>query len=147
MKKIGLISAVILCAISTVSFGANLSALNKNQIMKDMEDKTMSTVPLVTLNNQLTSNTVTFYFGKEGKMMGQFATKPDNNDPQNDTGTWKVSSNGTLCVEWQHWNNASPICVNVYGLNNGYLFVNTKTHNFESMALKDSVKGGNQLSS
>jgi hypothetical protein len=145
MKKLALVSAIALFSVSTFSFGASLQSLNKNQIEKTMANKTMTTVSLVTLNKELVSNTLTFAMDKkDNKVTGQFANKPDS-DPQNDTGKWQVKSNGTLCVTWEHWNNAKPICVAVYKTNNAIMFVNQENNNFESMVLTNNIKDGDHV--
>ena len=144
MKKSAFLIAPLLLSICTLSFAASLQSLNKQQVTKLLQDKTMTTVPLVTLNKQLVSNTLSVYLDKQGKLNGQFANKPDN-DPQTDQGKWTVKSNGVLCATWDHWNQSNPICVFVYKTSNSVIFINQQSNKFESMALEDNIKDGNQI--
>lgn len=144
MKKVLILSALACAAISTTGYCAALSSLSKTQVTNTMTDKTVTSIPLITMDNQLINNTFTGYFSKDGKLTGQLANKPDNG-PQTDTGTWKVDGNGTLCATWDHWNSNSPICVSVFKVNNGLLLVNAKNHRFETMLLGTDMKTGNQL--
>lgn len=145
MKKSVLLSALVLLSASTFSFGALLQSLNKTQVMSAMQGKTITTIPLVTIDNQLVNNTFTGFFGQDGKAQAQFTNKPDN-QPQTDQGTWMVKADGTMCVTWQHWNQNKPICLAVYKLKNGIVFINTDSKKFESMVLDDNIKSGNQVS-
>jgi hypothetical protein len=144
MKKIIMMSALACAAISTAGFCSSMSSLSKSQVTSTMNDKTISSAPVITMDNELVSNTFTGYFGKDGKLNGQLANKPDNG-PQTDTGTWKVNANGTLCATWDHWNSSKPICVSVYKVSNGYLLVNSQNQKFETLLLNNDMKSGNQL--
>ncbi len=144
MKKLALLSVVILFFVSPLGFAASMHSLNKEQVTNALQDKTMTTIPLLTLNGKLVNNTISMYFSKDSKLTGQFANKPDN-DPQSDQGTWTIKPNGVLCTTWQHLNKQKPICVFVYKLQNGLVFVNIETNKFESMALDENIKDGNQV--
>jgi hypothetical protein len=111
--------------------------------MKTLEDKTINTIPLASLHGNLIPNSVSVYFGKAGKLMGQFANKPEN-DPQSDQGTWQVKTDGQICVSWKVWTNDKPICVYAYKLANSLVFINTD-HKFESMVISENIQSGNQL--
>lgn len=143
MKRLIIAASVLL--ISTVTFANTLQSLNQAQVNEQLKGKTISTIPLVTINGALVNNTFTGFLDSNGNMDGHMANKPEN-DPISDTGTWTVSQNGTLCVTWQHWNNTKPICVSVYKVNNGLLFINEKSHALETIVLSDSIKNGKQVS-
>lgn len=143
MKKLLLFTAVLL-SVSSASFAATLNSMNKAEIMKTLSEKTLTTIPLVTINAKLVNNSFSGYLDKSGKVTGQMSNKPEGNDPQNDEGTWKVSDEGVLCVTWQHWNQAKPICTHVYNLKNSLVFMNLK-NTLETLALKNDIKSGNQL--
>lgn len=144
MKRLILICALLICGCS-FSYAASIQALNKGQAIKALEDKTITTVPIVTLHGNLISNTVSVYFGKGKEIIGQFANKPEN-DPQSDEGTWQVKADGQTCVNWKVWSQKGPTCVYIYKLANGLVFVNT-ANKFESMVLSDDIKAGNQVHS
>lgn len=145
MKKFKLVTAVALCSISTLSFAATLHSLDKKQMTKGIEDKTITTIQTVTMDQKLIANSMNAYFGKDGKLTGKLANTPESG-PQSDEGKWEVKSNGELCATWQHWNNAKPICVIGYELKNGTLLVNASGNTFETFIINDSVKSGNQVS-
>lgn len=146
MKKLILLfSALSLLTFSSLSSAASLPSQNKMEVTKQFQDKTISTIPLVTINDTLVNNTFTGYFAKDGTVKGQFATKPDNADIS-DTGKWKVNSDGSICVTWDHWYENKPICVMTYKVANGLILINQKTKNFETMILSAQSKQGDQLS-
>jgi hypothetical protein len=144
MKKLALICLLLTFGCS-LSYAESIQSLSKNEVLKALENKTITTVPLVTLHGKLVPNTVSVYFGKQEMLVGKFAEKPKN-DPQNDQGTWQVKDDGQFCVSWKVWTNNRPICVYTYKLANSLVFINTDKK-FESMVLTDSIQSGNQLHS
>lgn len=144
MKKLTVVCGLIaLCC--SFSYAASMQSLNKNQVMKTLEDKTITTVPLVTLHGNLVTNTATVYFGKKGEVVGEFENKPEN-DPQSDQGTWQAKADGQICVTWKAWTKDKPTCVYTYKLANGLVFVNT-ANKFESMVLTNGIQSGNRVHS
>lgn len=145
MKKITIIlSTIALTAFSPITLAQSLHSLDKKQVMDMISDKTITTIPLVTLDKQLTTNTFKGFFDKSGTLTGQLASKPENG-PQTDTGTWTVKSNGTLCATWNNWNQKQPICVSVYQVKNGLIFINADSKDLETLVLSPDIKSGNQL--
>jgi hypothetical protein len=143
MRKLGL--AVVLMFGCISSYAESMQALKKNEVVKTLENKTITTIPLTTLHGDLIDNTATVFFSKDGKLLGRFETKPENN-PQSDEGTWKVNANGQTCVSWKSWNDSKQICVYIYKLSNSLIFVNT-ANKFESMVLSGKIVSGNQVGS
>lgn len=143
MKKIAIFTCISL--LSSISFGQSMSSMTKPQITDMLSDQTITTVPLVTINDKLVDNKASIYFSKDGKLIGKFDTKPDS-DPQNDLGKWEVKSAGTLCATWDHWNENKPICVDGYNVKNALVFVNNDTHKLETLVLQENIKSGNQVS-
>ncbi|HSW76797.1 MAG TPA: hypothetical protein VLG50_07115, partial [Candidatus Saccharimonadales bacterium] len=133
MKKILFLSAILLSA-SSVCFSAPLSTMNKSATSAALTDKTITTISAATLNRKIISDSFTGYFGKDGKMKGTFANKPADS-PQTDQGTWKINSDGKVCVTWEHWNDGKQYCVVFYKLNNALLIVNAANNDFESLVL------------
>ncbi len=144
MKKRALLASALLLTASTMCFAQSLHSLNKAQVTRELQGKTVTTISLVTLNNDLITNSFSGYFNQNGQVQGQFSVKPES-DPQNDQGTWSVKSDGTLCATWQHWNKAKPICVTVYKLKNSLIFINEQTNKLETIILDDNIKAGNQI--
>lgn len=144
MKIKHILTTLVITMVSTAGIASTINSLNKEDLNSILSDKTISTAPVITMDNQLTPNTFTGYFGKDGKVNGKLANQPANG-PQSDNGTWKIEANGALCVSWQHWNNASPVCVNAYKVNNGLMLINNKNHDFETLLLSGDIKSGNQI--
>lgn len=145
MKKSVMLVSIVLLSLSAFAFGASMQSLSKAQTTQQIAGKTITTIPLITLNDQLIANSFTGFFDKNGQMKGQLASKPDN-DPQTDEGKWIVKPDGTLCATWQHWHQNKPICVSIYKLTNGMLLVNQHNKKIETLILKENIKDGNQLS-
>lgn len=143
MKKSIALFAVIM-GISSITYGATLQSLDKEKVTKLFEDRTMTTISMVTLNNKLANNTLTAYIGKDGRIIGQLANKP-HDIPQGDKGTWMVKEDGALCVTWEHWQGGKQTCVDVFETRNMLVFLNTITGKFESAALVDFFKDGDQM--
>jgi len=145
MRKLILVISTLLITLSSLAYGLSIQSLNKLQVINTLQNKTIVTIPLITLNNELINNTFTGYFDKNNQLQGRFSAKPDN-DPQSDQGKWLVEADGTLCATWQHWHQGKPVCVTVYKLENGLLFVNKKSKKIETVVLDANIKSGNQLS-
>ncbi len=144
MKKLTALSATLLLSISTISYGASLNSMDKNQTTQSIQDKTIKTASLSTIDGKVVENAFTGFFSNDGKIKGKFAKKPSN-EPQIDEGTWTVKDDGTLCVTWQHWNQKSPLCMATYSLPNGMMFINSDDNAFVSIVLQDGVKSGDQM--
>jgi hypothetical protein len=144
MKMTSLIYTAALLTVASSSFAMTQQSLNQYQTTHMLQNKTITTVSLVTINKKLVTNSLTAYFDKNGTITGKLSEKPSDS-VQNDQGKWTAKPNGTLCVTWEQWNNHEPICVSVFNLNNTILFVNTSNNNFESMVLKTDIRTGNQL--
>jgi hypothetical protein len=129
---------------STSVFADAIQSLNQSQVNQALKDKTITTIPLATINGSLVNNTFSGYFNANGKVIGQMAHTPASG-PANDTGSWTVTENGSLCVTWDHWNNKQNTCIALYNVNNGLLFINQNTHKLETMVLNENIKNGNGL--
>lgn len=140
MKK-SLLS-IVLFSISSLSFAA-LSPMNKSMATHELSDKTITTISAATLDGKVISDSFTGYFAKDGKAQGKFANKPAEG-PQADQGSWKVKSDGKVCITWDHWNDSKEKCVSFYRLNNALLIVNA-SNGFESLILDTDMKAGNQM--
>lgn len=141
MKRLIIALAVLF---SSSVFADAIQSLDQSQVNQTLKGKTIATIPLVTLDGSLVNNTFTGYFNSNGKIRGQMAHTPASG-PANDTGSWTVTENGSLCVTWDHWNSKKNTCVAIYNLNNGLLFVNQDTHKLETLILNDNIKNGNAL--
>lgn len=135
--------ALSLIFVSSLGYAATLTSMKKDEVMTTFSDKTVTTVSAATLDGTVISDSFTGYFSKDGKATGKFANKPNNN-PQNDTGTWKVNPDGKFCFKWDHWDNGKEECVSIYKLSNSYLIIN-EDNGFESLILSKDIQSGNSM--
>lgn len=141
MKKALLLSAALL-AFSSASIASSLTSMSSGQVKQTLADKTITTIPATTMGNQIIDNSFTGYFNQDGTVQGSFATKPSDTT-QTDKGTWKIQSNGAMCVKWDNWENAQERCLTLYKLKNALLIVGP--YGFETLILSKDIKSGNQL--
>lgn len=144
MKKMTVLCAAAIVALSTQSIAAELKSLSKDDVTKLFRDRTISTTPFAALNDQLINNTLTVYFAKNGTVTGEFTNKPEN-DPTTDKGIWRMSESGALCTTWEKWNHGKPNCFFVYKVGNGLVFINSETHTFANMVPNEFILIGNQM--
>lgn len=142
MSQCSLLPVFFLFAFTSFVQAATLRSLNNYQIVHTFQNTTITSVPLAEINDQLIANPFTGYLGQSGRVVGYFAKPLTNDQPQTDWGVWTVTSDGTFCITWNHWNNHQQVCWFIYELGNGYLFVNAKGHDFASVILKN-IKPGN----
>ncbi|MHB1948304.1 MAG: DUF995 domain-containing protein [Gammaproteobacteria bacterium] len=142
MKKLILATAILL-SFSTVSMANSLQSLDKSKVKSLLDNKTITTISLTTLNGKTQDNVFTGYFSKDGKTNGSFASAPEN-QPQTDEGTWKVNDDGQLCMTWQHWNHAKEFCMSLYKTKNSIIFIN-QHDKLESVVMLDKIKSGNKM--
>src|SRR5580700_9639244 len=103
-KRISYICSFIVFMPALAAAGT-LTSMNKDEVTTAFKDKTITTISAATLNNEVISDSFTGYFSNDGKMVGKFINKPKD-QPQDDTGSWSVKSDGMLCYKWNHWNSA-----------------------------------------
>jgi len=137
-------SAALALAFSGLTHATSLQSLSESQVSSQVIGKTITTIPLVTMDGSLTNNTFTGYFNTNGELEGRMANQPENG-PITDKGTWSLKTDGTLCATWNHWNSSKPICVSIYKVKNGLLFVNQQSHKLETIVLEENIKSGNKI--
>lgn len=143
MKK-ALVLFGLLFSVSSISFAApSLSPMTKSEAQKVLSDKTITTIAATTPDGSVVSDSFTGYFSKDGKVKGKLSNKPAN-EPQADSGVWKVSNNGLICYTYDHWNNGKEKCVTFYKLSNAVLIVNS-ANGFESLILDKQIQSGDQV--
>lgn len=134
--------AAVLLSASTFCMASTITSMNKSEVTDALTDKTITTISAATLNGKILPNSFTGYFGKDGKMAGEFA-QPTEGAPRNDNGTWAIQDDGGVCMTWTQWFNGKKECVYFYKLSNGLLIVGAD-QNFESVILNSGIKSGNQ---
>lgn len=120
-----------------------LEPLDQSKAKSALENKTITTIPLTTLNGKTQDNVFTGFLGKDGKTKGSFTPAPAN-QPQTDEGTWMVKDDGKLCMTWDHWNDAKQFCMTLYKTKNSIIFINEKDK-LESVVMLDKVRTGNKM--
>src|SRR5262245_59321095 len=124
MKKFSVIFFAALFTICSIAFAAtNFKPMSKSEAQAALSDKTITTIGWATLNKQLIQNSFSGYFGTDGTAVGHFANKPNDNNPQDDQGTWTVKDDGEACATWQHWSNGQEICIYIYDAKNSLIFI------------------------
>ncbi len=148
LKRTFIVSSIIsslMLIVPALSFAAGhtLKPMTGDEIKTSLTDKTITTIPATTLNGKIVANSFTGYFGRDGKLTGQFAQKPEDG-PQKDTGIWKVNADQMLCFKWDNWDSNTERCVSLYRLNNGILVLNIDD-GFETVIVERSTQPGNKL--
>lgn len=144
MKYKLIICSAALLSVSSLSYGHSLHSMDKRAIESTFTDKTITTLPFTTIDHKLMMNRVSIYFGTNGKLVGKFAKKPENNYPQTDEGTWLVRSSGELCLTWQHWSEGKESCSYAYDMKNSFIFSNMSGY-LDSVLLNHQIKQGNKV--
>ena len=144
MKKQLVLAATMSLFVMNIAMASTMQSLTQQQLKSQLSDKTITTIPIVTMNGHLVSNSLTAYLSKDGKLTGQFSSKPEN-DPISDIGKWTVDSKGTFCATWDHWNKSKPICVVFYKVENSLIIINHVTKKLETIVLNENIKTGNQV--
>lgn len=142
MKKL-LVTSALLSFLPAIAMAGSIDQLNGPDTQKIFEDKTITTLRSATLNGEVIDITFTGYFGKDGSVTGRFAEAPANN-PQTNTGTWKVGAKNDLCVTWKDWNHGTEQCMMLYKLSNAILVVGSKDE-FNSVILDKDIQSGNKM--
>lgn len=141
-KSIGIV-CVILLLTSTLSFGAALTSLNKDEFIKAFVNKTATSIPTDNLNGRTIENTFSMFLDDEGNIVGKMSRKPSN-EPQIDKGTYSVDEDGTVYITWNHWDGAKKLCFHAFNTDNAY--VNVGCDNvFHTAFMKEGIKLGNYL--
>lgn len=108
--------------VTPIVLAATLQSLPKDKVMQLLQSKSISTMPLTTLNSKQMCSTWTGEFSEDGKVKATMDPKPSDAVAM-DNGTWTVSEDGLLCITWQKWKAESNHkgCVYLYEVQNGYL--------------------------
>ncbi len=143
MKK-KLVLSLTLLSLSSITLAASLTSMSGTQVKKAITDKTITSISDTTLNGKLVENSFIGYFNKNGTVDAKFANPLPDGAPQTDQGTWKIATNGQLCVTWKNWDNAKPRCVTFYKLKNAMIVVGPENI-FETLFLDIKIQDGNQI--
>lgn len=141
-KSVGIMFGILL-TINSLSFGAALISLNKDQFVKAFVDKTSISIATDNLNGRTIENTFSMFLDNKGNITGKMSHKPAN-EPQTDKGIYSIDEDGTTYVTWQHWDGAKKLCFHAFNTNNAYINVGCDNV-FHTAFMKDAIKAGNHL--
>lgn len=134
---------VLLIGITSLSFGATLASINKDQFKQTFTNKTFTAMLASQINGKQVNNSIAVYIGDKGKISGKFADKPAKG-PQADQGKYTIKNDGMVCITWQHWFNSKEECVYAYNTQNAYIMVDNNSM-FHFSVMKFSIRSGNNL--
>jgi hypothetical protein len=144
MKKITtIIMFFALIVTSSLTFGATLPSLNKNQFIKAFVNKTSTSIATDNLNGRTIDNTFSMFFDAHGNVLGKMSHKPAN-EPQIDKGIYTIQNDGTAYITWQHWDGAKKLCFHAFNTQNAYINVGCDNV-FHTAFMKDAIQLGNRL--
>jgi hypothetical protein len=143
MKKLHGVLFGILLTIGSLSFGATLNALNKDQFVKAFVNKTSTSIGTDNLNGRTIENTFSMFLDDKGNITGKMSIKPKN-EPQIDHGIYSIDEDGTAYITWQHWDGAKKLCFHAFNTENAYINVGCDNV-FHTAFMKDAIKAGNLL--
>lgn len=141
-KSIGIIFTTVL-AINSLSFGATLNSLNKEQFVKAFVNKTSISIATDNLNGRTIENTFSMFLDNQGNIIGKMSHKPAN-EPQTDKGVYSIAEDGTAYITWQHWDGAKKLCFHAFNTENAYINVGCDNV-FHTAFMKNAIKSGNHL--
>lgn len=137
------ISFVAMLFISEPIFSATLESLSKDQMLKNLVNKTSVSIASDIFHGQIVPNTFSYYLDAKGNVLGRFGVKPKN-EPQTDTGVYTIAEDGAMYVTWQHWYNGKKMCFHLFNTENAYLSVDCDNI-YHTTYLKTAIKEGNQI--
>lgn len=143
MKKLISLIFTLLLVINSLSFGATLTSLNKDEFVKAFVNKTSISIATDNLNGRTIENTFSMFLDEQGNIIGKMSYKPVN-EPQIDKGIYSVDKDGTAYITWQHWDGAKKLCFHAFNTENTYISVGCDNI-FHTAFMKDSIKSGKHL--
>jgi len=144
MKKLSVtVISLILTTASSLSFGATLNSMTKEQIKQSFINKTFVSIATDNLNGRTIENTFSMYLDDKGNMLGKMSLKPKN-EPQTDKGIYKILEDGSVLLTWQHWDGAKELCAHFFETQNAYLAVSCDNV-FHTVFMKEAIQSGKHL--
>ena len=138
MKKSAMIIFSVLTATTSMSFGATLNSIDKDQVKQAFVNKTFTSVTMARVDDQAITNIFIGSMDAQGKIYGKFAHQPSQG-PQRDQGIYTIKDNGQLCITWQHWQEKKESCFYTYNTDNAYILVDVNDR-FHILFMKNDIK-------
>lgn len=142
MKKTLLMIATL--AISEPALCSTLESLNKQQFVNAFVNKTVVSINYDVFNGKVIPSIFSFYLDDQGNVTGKLSKKPNNEEPQTDTGHYYIDQDGAGYFTWKHWYSGKKLCFHLFNTENMYLSIDCNNV-FHTAYLKSAIKSGNQL--
>lgn len=143
MKKITAAIIFTISFASSLSFGATLQSMSKQQIKQSILNKTFTSIATDNLNGRTIDNTFSMYLDNHGNIWGKMAHKPTN-EPIADKGLYSIQNDGTVFITWQHWDGGKKLCAHLYNTKNAYISIDCAGV-FHTVFMKEATHSGNNL--
>ncbi|MCX7123682.1 MAG: hypothetical protein NTV32_08500 [Gammaproteobacteria bacterium] len=144
MKKlVSIIVGAVLIAVSTASFAATLTSMNKIQVERVFTNQTLVSIGTDNLNGKTIDNTFSMFLDGRGHIWGKMAQQPAG-QPQTDQGVYSIAADGIFYITWQHWDDAARLCGHLFETDNAYISVDC-SNVFHTAFMKADVLSGNHL--
>jgi hypothetical protein len=141
MKRLSYLVALMFLNSSVLA--TTLQSMTKEEIQNSLINKTLISIPTDNLNGKTINNTFTMYMDGQGNIYGQMSLKP-NNEPQTDQGIYTLENDGTISIQWHHWDNKEKLYAQIFETQNAYLAIGSD-HVFHTAYLKESILPGNKI--
>ena len=146
MKKLYQTSlALSICLLSTLSYANTLHSMNKSQVQALLNNHTLISAPTDNLDGKTDHDILFLYADGKGHLTG-YRAQPLGHSPQNDQGTYNISTNGIMNFRWHHWGNKQLHHACIYELKNAYLVTSCDDNMFHTLFMKSQIRVGKHLS-
>ncbi len=142
-KAVQKILGMALITMTSVSFAATLTSLNKTQVEQAFVGKTLVSIPTDNLNGKTINNTFSMFMDNHGHIWGSMSQKPVD-EPRADEGVYSIKQDGTVYMTWNHWDGAKQLCFHSFATANAYLNVGCDQV-FHTAFMKADVVQGDHL--
>ncbi|MDF1796310.1 MAG: hypothetical protein P1U63_07230 [Coxiellaceae bacterium] len=134
---------LVMLLVPLVGFCSVLHAMSKAAIENAFFNKTYTSIPVDNLDGKTVNNSNTIYLDGKGHVVGEMGIKPKS-EPKIDAGSYKISNDGAVTIQWAHWDFKSKLCFRMYQTKNAYISISCQNV-FHSVFMKSAVKFGNHI--
>ena len=136
-------TVLILLCTTTMCFAVTLHSMSKLQIEAAFFNKTYISIPVDNLDGKTVNDSNTIYLDGKGVVVGEMGIKPKH-EPKIATGSYTISKDGAVYIQWKHWDFKKRLCFHLYETNNAYVSIDC--HNvFHSVFMKSARQLGNHI--
>lgn len=131
MNKIRMAVSFALLLMSSYTFAATLESLTKAQVQEYLVNKKIAAVP-----GQVA--TFSLFFTDKGIIKGE-ASNPKTSIPNTDQGKYSIDDDGTIHIQWDHWEGRKNLCMRLFATKNAFIAVNCDDV-WETVFLRKSIQ-------